>query len=201
MGVVFLADSNITKKALGQALKNLMVKNPFEKINVGDICEVCGMNRKSFYYHFKDKYDLVEWIFYTEFIAFLGKNGTGDKWEFISCICTYFYKEREFYTRALEIKGQNSFQQYFREYFYSASKPFLLAATRELFRHSAASEFYVQFFCDAVLVSIVRWLTDDTVIPPDEYINLLKSISGNLIIQILDQYEPTKITPRNETNA
>ena len=46
-----------------EALKGLMAEMPFEKINVSQICERCGMNRKSFYYHFKDKYDLVNWIF------------------------------------------------------------------------------------------------------------------------------------------
>lgn len=57
-----MADSNITKRALAAALKELMEQKPFSKINVADICEKCGMNRKSFYYHFKDKYDLVNWI-------------------------------------------------------------------------------------------------------------------------------------------
>ena len=47
-----MADSNITKKALATAFKELMEERPFEKINVGDICEKCEMNRKSFYYHF-----------------------------------------------------------------------------------------------------------------------------------------------------
>ena len=64
-----MADSNITKRALAQAMKGLMAKQPFSKISVGDICEACGMNRKSFYYHFRDKYDLVNWIFYSEFLA------------------------------------------------------------------------------------------------------------------------------------
>ena len=41
-------------------MKALMEERPFAKISVGDICERCGMNRKSFYYHFKDKYDLQE---------------------------------------------------------------------------------------------------------------------------------------------
>ena len=61
-----MADSNITKNALAVSMKKLMEKKPFSKISVGDICEDCGMNRKSFYYHFKDKYDLVNWIFDTE---------------------------------------------------------------------------------------------------------------------------------------
>lgn len=66
-----MADSNITKRALATSLKELMMEQPFEKINVAQICERCNMNRKSFYYHFKDKYDLVNWIFDTEFIALL----------------------------------------------------------------------------------------------------------------------------------
>lgn len=54
-----MADSNITKRALAHALKELMEEKNFSKISVADICEKCDMNRKSFYYHFKDKYDLV----------------------------------------------------------------------------------------------------------------------------------------------
>ena len=53
-----MADSNITKRALASALKELMNEKPFARISVSDICTRCDMNRKSFYYHFKDKYDL-----------------------------------------------------------------------------------------------------------------------------------------------
>ena len=49
-----MADSNITKRALATALKDLLADRPFSKISVGDICEACGMSRKSFYYHFQD---------------------------------------------------------------------------------------------------------------------------------------------------
>ena len=44
-----LADSNITKRALASALKELMETEPFEKISIGEICEKCEMSRKSFY--------------------------------------------------------------------------------------------------------------------------------------------------------
>ena len=64
-----MADSNMTKKALASALKELMKTVPFSKISVGDICNMCEMNRKSFYYHFKDKYDLINWIYTSEFVV------------------------------------------------------------------------------------------------------------------------------------
>lgn len=63
-----MTDSSITKLALSNALKELPTEQPFEKISISDICDRCRMNRKSFYYHFRDKYDLVNWIFDTEFM-------------------------------------------------------------------------------------------------------------------------------------
>ena len=76
-----MPDSNITKKALAQSLKELMAKRPFSKIGVADICENCGMSRKSFYYHFKDKYDLVHWIFDVEFLQSIRGKEQESSWE------------------------------------------------------------------------------------------------------------------------
>lgn len=53
--------SQITKRALEQSLKNLLLKKPLTKITINDIAAECGINRMTFYYHFKDIYDLVEW--------------------------------------------------------------------------------------------------------------------------------------------
>ena len=53
--------SQVTKRALEASLKNLLLKKPLSKITISDITEDCGINRMTFYYHFKDIYDLVEW--------------------------------------------------------------------------------------------------------------------------------------------
>ena len=54
--------SQVTKRALEASLKNLLLKKPLSKITINDITEDCGINRMTFYYHFKDIYDLVDWI-------------------------------------------------------------------------------------------------------------------------------------------
>lgn len=54
--------SQTTKKALAQSLKRLMAQKPLSKITIADITEDCGINRMTFYYHFQDIYDLIEWI-------------------------------------------------------------------------------------------------------------------------------------------
>lgn len=67
----------------------LMEDLAFEKINVADICEKCDMNRKRFYYRFKDKYDLVNRIYGAEFIAAIGKKSIDTGWDFLQNLCGY----------------------------------------------------------------------------------------------------------------
>ena len=54
--------SEVTKRALEQSLKNLLLKKPLNKITINDIAEDCGINRNSFYYHFQDLPALAEEI-------------------------------------------------------------------------------------------------------------------------------------------
>ena len=42
--------SQVTKRALEQSLKNLLLKKPLTKITINDIAEDCGINRMTFYY-------------------------------------------------------------------------------------------------------------------------------------------------------
>ena len=73
--------SQITKRALEQSLKNLLLKKPLSKITISDLTEDCGMNRMTFYYHFKDIYDLVEWSCLTDAKRALDEKKTYDTWQ------------------------------------------------------------------------------------------------------------------------
>ena len=52
---------NATKYALEASLKKFLLKKPVDKITISDLTNDCGISRMTFYYHFKDIYDLVEW--------------------------------------------------------------------------------------------------------------------------------------------
>jgi len=159
-----MADSNITKRALAETLKELMQQQPFGKISVGGICEKCGMNRKSFYYHFRDKYDLVGWIFHTEFIESVNLHEYDSAGQFLLQIVRYLYDERVFYRHALKIEGQNAFSGYFRQ----TLRPFLTAFARDIFIRTDDPDFYTGIVCDAFIAAITTWLADKNPVPPDE---------------------------------
>ncbi len=73
--------SQVTKRALEQSLKNILLKKPLTKITVGDIAEDCGINRMTFYYHFKDIYDLVEWSCLEDAKRALDEKKTYETWQ------------------------------------------------------------------------------------------------------------------------
>ena len=73
--------SQVTKRALEQSLKNLLLKKPLTKITISDIAEDCGINRMTFYYHFKDIYDLVEWSCLEDARRALDEKKTHDTWQ------------------------------------------------------------------------------------------------------------------------
>ncbi len=180
-----MADSNITKRALATSLKELMEEKPFEKINVGDICEKCDMNRKSFYYHFKDKYDLVNWIFDTEFVELnqeyyldtrLLSHSFDDRWKNIEVFCNYFYESRTFYRRVLKVDGQNSFSSHFREFV----RPLFRLRVEELLGIEDVPEMVYDFVVDGVICAIERWLLDKNCVSAEEFMYSLKKM-----IQIL----------------
>lgn len=51
-----------TKRALAASLKKLLAHKSFSRITVTEIIEDCGLNRKTFYYHFEDIYALLRWM-------------------------------------------------------------------------------------------------------------------------------------------
>ena len=95
--------SEITKKALAASLKKLLSKKELAKITISNITDDCGVNRQTFYYHFKDVYDLLEWIYLNEVIQSMNGKDTYDNWQqvFLS-IFEYILANKEFVKEKLK---------------------------------------------------------------------------------------------------
>lgn len=119
--------SQVTKRALEQSLKNLLLKKPLTEITVGDITEDCGINRMTFYYHFKDIYDLVEWSCLEDAKRALEEKKTYDTW-------------------------QQGFLQIFKAV--QENKPFILNVYRCVHREQV--EKYLQPLVDQLLLNVIN---------------------------------------------
>ena len=53
---------------LADSLKEIAGSHPVEKITIKEITDKAGVIRPTFYNHFQDKYELLEWIVNTELL-------------------------------------------------------------------------------------------------------------------------------------
>ena len=71
-----------TKRKIADCVKQLMRKKEIRKITIQDIMDATSMSRQSFYYHFKDIYDVLEWIVRYDFANHISaeENQTMEEW-------------------------------------------------------------------------------------------------------------------------
>ncbi|HEM6190961.1 TPA: dihydroxyacetone kinase transcriptional activator DhaS [Streptococcus suis] len=113
-----MSSSLITKKRIAKAFKKQLSQKSFDKISVVDIMQEAGIRRQTFYNHFLDKYELLDWIFETELQEQVTDNLTyisGVK--LLDELLYYIESNQAFYKQLFEIKGQNDFVSYLEGYF------------------------------------------------------------------------------------
>ena len=51
-----------TKRIIANALEEMLRNKSIDKITVSSLIEACGISRQTFYYHFRDLMDVLEWL-------------------------------------------------------------------------------------------------------------------------------------------
>jgi probable dihydroxyacetone kinase regulator len=157
--VAAVSDAQITKKALAASLKRLMKDAPLARISVKDIVEDCGLNRQTFYYHFRDKYGLVNWIYRTEAMEGIADARDYAHWtEGIARVFSYLLENRDFYVKALGASGPGEFDRYLFE----ATHDLVMGVVDEVASGLdvlEADRLFIADFYDFAFVGIaVRWI-------------------------------------------
>ena len=73
--------AHTTKRTLSETLKKILQEKSLDKVTVVDIVEASAINRQTFYYHFKDIYDLTEWVCVEDAARALQGKKTYDSWQ------------------------------------------------------------------------------------------------------------------------
>ena len=119
---------NAMKYALAQSLKKLLSTRKLDKITVKDIAEDCGVNRQTFYYYFRDIYDLLEWNFCdaTERLIRSGLDH-GDWRSGVKAVTEYLQENRTLVWNAYHSISHESVSEFLKRIL----RPHILSAVRE----------------------------------------------------------------------
>ncbi len=155
------------KKELAEGFKNLMQEMDFDKITIQEIAIRAGIERKNFYYHFKDKIELCEWILETEFVAKLTEEERNNTALFLDVFLNYLYDNRTYYRKLfIAYRGNFSFiSSTSRAYLSRLLSPYRTISC-PTYGHNAERSFLASFFSDALMLSISNWMINDDGTPP-----------------------------------
>lgn len=166
-----------TKAVLADALKELMQTTPLEKISVTDIVSKAEMNRQTFYYHFRDKYALVIWIFCTEAEECFPAIYVTDRWDAgLKQILSHMQGNRVFYQNALSIRGKNSLCAYLFGFAHSLTMNVIKQKIGDRMPDIQQFEYIADFYGSAFVGNIVRWAESGMNSDPVQFIDQAKSL-------------------------
>ena len=122
-----------TKKALAASLKKYLEKKPLSKITVKDIIEDCGVNRKTFYYHFPNIYELLKWMLAQETVEVVRKYDlTTHPEEAIAFVMDYVEENKHILNCVYDSVGQEEMKRFFYRDFIDTANTLLDQVAKEL---------------------------------------------------------------------
>jgi probable dihydroxyacetone kinase regulator len=171
-----------TKRMLADSLIKLMVAKPLNKISIREIVEDCGVNRQTFYYHFHDIFDLLEWMFTEEALGLFEAGGKSFSLsEGVLQLLQYIRENEALCLCTLQSLGH----KHLRKFFYDGINTVILSVVNEYSSDLNVSEEHKVFIAHFYTVSfagfIENWLQEGLKDDPDEIIRLCEiTMQGNI---------------------
>ena len=153
--------SQATKQALVDSLKQLLTKKSFSKITVTEIVENCGYNRKTFYYHFEDIYSLLRWMLEQDLLSVVDSNElTSDPEKVIRFALSYIKQNRQLLTCVITELGHDELRNFLYDDFAAPIRMVIQKAESEigLTLDDAYREYLTSFYTSGMAGMIIRVL-------------------------------------------
>lgn len=155
-----------------KAIKSLIKKQPLDKITVTDIVSTAGKTRQTFYRHFQDKYDLVNWYFEKLVLkSFEEMNQGGSLQEALNLKFAFIEQEHAFFKEAFKSNDYNNLIHYDFCCIYDFYKNYIYKNIGKTL--SSDIDFLLNMYCRGSVDMTVEWVLNDIPIKKEEIVSYL----------------------------
>ena len=165
-----------TKELLAASLKELSAQKSVDKITVREIAQNCGFTAKTFYNHFRDKYELIEWIYSTAVEKIMRNLGVdGCEWrDVVRGTFQYFLDNREFLKNlTANTSGQDSFINYVAQFSVKIFSEYI-TRTQNWDELPRELEIFVRIYCYGIVCTFCEFLTAPIPVSDEEFVALIE---------------------------
>jgi probable dihydroxyacetone kinase regulator len=176
-----------------EAVKGLMKATPLEKISIAMIVNACGLNRQTFYYHFQDKFAIVNAIFETEVVMRLEDRKCYQHWsDGLLQVLTHIANNHHFYKNAFQTPGENTFRTYFFSVVYSLIKGVIDELVDALEVDEKDRAFVGQFYTHAFVGLTVSWVLSGCQEAPEGMVHQIHDVVDGSMYSALMRFSIKK---------
>lgn len=186
--------SEMTKRLLADSIKKSLSKKAFKKITVKDIVSECNLTRQTFYYHFQDVYDLVDWMFSDIIKGLLEDSSENSRKQNYKNILIYISENRDFFLSTLNHMGYEYFKNAIYPPFFEYNKSYILKLSLDSEKKIAEKK--IDFLANLQTLSLIGFLINWIDISMKQDLNQIDDITEMLgasldlpILSILNSYE------------
>ncbi len=155
------------KRMIADKFIELCSKMPIEKVTITLLVEKVGISKPTFYSYFKDKYDLIGWIFYQDLSQNERVNDyLGEEEDFVVAFKNIDQK-RSFYKKALSMHDQNSLFEIMHNYNmnYNTNALKSMLKTDEL---PMDMKYAMEYHSYGGVSYLLKWLKEEDSMSPEE---------------------------------
>lgn len=179
-----------TKKTLAKELKRLMLKKSITKITVTELTDNCNLNRKTFYYHFIDIYDLLEWSLQQDAIDILKNFDLQTNFEQAALfVMNYVEKNRHIINCAINNVAISQIKAFFTNNFHDLVEMNIKKVIKD--KNYKISDDFVNFITitltTMIASSLYDWMTHIDEIDKNKTISYIDVVLRNSITTILQE--------------
>ena len=185
--------SQMTKRALEVSLKKLLLQKPLNKITISDITEDCGISRMTFYYHFKDIYDLVEWACVEDAARALEGKKTYDTWQegFLN-IFQAVLDNKPFIMNVYRTVSRERIEQYLNPLIHNLLLGVVEEKSVGLTVSEADKNFIATFYEYALIGIMLEWINGNMKEDPAAIVERASKVLHGNVVRALDAFRTDK---------
>lgn len=176
-----------TEVVLANALKELMSKESLDNITVKRLADMCDIKRQTFYYHFRDIYDLLTWIFLNENIKTRKPLNTWQ--DAVRVITKYVSKNKKFIQNTLSSAGRDLFEQFVSSYLYSFTLQYFAKIDAKLKVPSEDKRFFSTYYVSGISKAIISWVDRGMKESEEVLIAHLELVVGKFVDGVIIKYK------------
>ena len=181
--------SDITKRAISASLKNLLEEKKLNKITVQEIADDCGINRQTFYYHFQDIYDLVEWTCIEDTEKVLKENRTYETWqEGFLAVFDLAKKDKVFIDNIYRSVSLEMLEQYLYRLVYPLVKNVVDEKAKGYSVRDEDKKYIADFYKYAFVGVLLEWVRRDMKESPEDIVDRVSKIVGGNIESAFENF-------------